>query len=77
MEPASTILSKCGGAPRVAEWVGTHVTRVRRWSYPKSRGGTGGLIPARVQALLLEKARENGVNLSPADFFADDTTRAA
>ena len=76
MEPASTILSKCGGAPCVALWVGVHVTRVRRWTYPKSRGGTDGLIPARQQAALLAAARANGVDLSPGDFFivANDDT---
>ena len=69
MEPALSIITKCGGAPIVAKWTGADVTRVRRWTYPKSRGGTGGLIPAKWQADLLAKARAAGVKLTPADFF--------
>lgn len=77
MEPAQSIIAKCGGAASVSEWTSVHVTRVRRWTYPKSRGGTGGLIPAAHQAPLLAAARARGIPLEPADFFANETPEAA
>lgn len=69
MNPAQRIIDKCGGPSKVAEMVGVHVTRVHRWTYPKSRGGTDGLIPTQQQRKLLDAAIARGINLTPADFF--------
>lgn len=68
--PAEAIIRKCGGHAAVAEICGVHVTRVYRWTYPKARGGSDGLVPTRHQGQLLAGARQRGVNLSPDDFFA-------
>ena len=67
---ATRIISKFGGVTKVAKLVKINASSVHRWTYPKKRGGTGGIIPTRHQDKLLAKARENGVELSPADFFA-------
>lgn len=69
MEPAKQIISLCGGVAVVSEWVGLNRTSVLRWTHPRSRGGTDGLIPSKHQTALLAKARENGVKLAPVDFF--------
>lgn len=69
MNPAQKIIDKCGGVTAVAEMVGVHVSRVHRWTYPRERGGTDGLIPTKQQQILLEAARAVGVDLQPADFF--------
>lgn len=53
----------------VANMVGVSISRVHRWTYPKDRGGTDGLVPSKHQQPLLDKARELGISLSPADFF--------
>lgn len=66
---ASRIIAKCGGHQAVAEMVGVDVSRVHRWTYSRERGGTGGLIPTRHQATLMQEARERGLPLEPADFF--------
>lgn len=71
MEPALTIINLCGGIDRVALMTGRSVVRVRRWTYPKERGGTDGLIPSDVQPHLLSAARAAGVNLKPEHFFKD------
>ena len=55
----------------MAEWLGLSVTSVYRFTYPKERGGGGGLIPAEHQQVILEKARELEIELSPEDFFSD------
>lgn len=73
--PAARVIAKFGegtkGHYRVAELLGRHVSRVFRWTYPKERGGTGGLIPPREQDRLLEIARREGVALARSDFFDD------
>ncbi len=69
MNPAQKIIDKCGGVAAVAEMVGVHISRVHRWTYPRERGGTDGLIPSQQQQPLLEAARQRGIDLTPADFF--------
>ena len=69
MTIADSIIRKCGGHAQVAQWLGLSLTQVYRWTYPRERGGTGGLVPARRQGELLAKARAAGVDLEPADFF--------
>lgn len=75
MNPAQRVIEKCGagelkrGIVVVSEITGVHTTRVYRWTYPKSRGGTGGTIPSQHQQALLDGARTRFIDLSPADFF--------
>lgn len=69
MEPAKTVIELCGGFDAVASMTGRTSLRVRRWTYPKDRGGTGGLIPSDCQQALLEQARLRGVMLEPRHFF--------
>jgi hypothetical protein len=71
-EPAQTIIAICGGVEAVARMTGRDHTRVRRWAYPKDKGGTGGLIPSEVQAQLLRAARAEGIDLRPEHFFPQD-----
>lgn len=52
--------------------VGRSYGRVLRWTYSKERGGTGGLIPADMQPILLRVAREEGLPLTPDDFFKEE-----
>lgn len=68
-EQAKTVIEICGGFRRVAELTGRDETRVRRWTYEKARGGTGGLIPSDVQQDLMVRARAAGVLLLPEHFF--------
>ena len=69
LDPAKTIIERLGGVDAVARRTGKHISRIYRWMYPPERGGTGGVIPQREIAGLLEFAREEGIPLSPADFF--------
>jgi hypothetical protein len=70
LEPAKSVIGKIG-IDRVAEVTGKHVSRVYRWMYPKQRGGTDGLIPHSDASKLLVYAQQNGIELSPADFFVE------
>ena len=79
LDPAKSVIDKIG-VDRVAEITGKHVSRVYRWMYPKVRGGTDGLIPHSDASKLLVYAQQNGIELSPADFFVErkgDTASAA
>jgi hypothetical protein len=67
--PAAQVIEKCGGPQVVAEILGVDVSRVHRWTYPKERGGSDGIIPTRHQQRLLDEARSRGIELEPADFF--------
>ena len=67
--PAENVIRKSGGAQVVADWCEVDVSNVHRWTYPKDRGGSEGLIPARHQQIILERARKAGVDVQPSDFF--------
>lgn len=76
-EPASTIIKRCGGIGTVADWLRLNRTSVLRWTHPKDRGGTGGLIPSKHQAALIAAAREHGKSVEPRDFFEPQQGKAA
>lgn len=63
LDPAKTVIEICGGPKVVAEMVGRSANRVRRWAYPRSKFGMGGLIPTEMQPILLSEARKRGINL--------------
>ncbi len=69
LEPANTVIEICGGFSVVAEVCQRNETRVRRWCYPKERGGTGGLIPSDMQQLLMAAAKKRKWPLKPEHFF--------
>lgn len=69
MTPAERVIEKCGGPETLARMAGVTPARVKRWTFPEHRGGTGGRIPSKHQQALLDAARESGIDLSPADFF--------
>ena len=73
-EPAKTIIQICGGYAATALLAGRSEARVRRWEYPKARGGSDGLIPSDCQQVLLAAARRAGIDLRPDHFFPDPTS---
>lgn len=73
LEPANTIITICGGYDAVAGIVGRSGVQVRRWTYPRERGGTGGLIPSECATILMRHARQAGLPLTPAHFFPPAT----
>jgi hypothetical protein len=69
MDPAKSIIDAIGGFDTAARITGKHISRVRRWTYPASRGGTGGVIQHADALKLLEYAREHGIALGADDFL--------
>jgi hypothetical protein len=76
MEPASTIIQKLGGPSVVAGVVGIHRTRVSSWKRSRASGGTDGRVPQDHIETLIAYAREKGIDLSLADFFASEASAA-
>lgn len=68
MDPAKSILDVIG-VETAARVTGKHISRVYRWTYPASRGGTGGVIPHADALKLLDHARNESLSLSEADFM--------
>lgn len=77
MSVAKSIINKLGGVAKVAEITGLTTKQIHCWTYERTRGGTGGLIPAKHQSLLLDAARLKGIELGPADFFPPAKDAAA
>ncbi|OGR09700.1 MAG: hypothetical protein A2341_14915 [Deltaproteobacteria bacterium RIFOXYB12_FULL_58_9] len=71
LNPAHTIIKICGGFRAVADMTDRTEVRVRRWTYPKDKGGTDGLIPSDCQQRLLIEARKRGIDLRPEHFFGE------
>ncbi|EJF80772.1 hypothetical protein MCQ_00492, partial [Candidatus Bartonella washoeensis Sb944nv] len=67
---AKLIIEHLGGYKKVANIVNRNVIVIRKWTYPfEKREGKGGIIPAKYQVMLLDYAREHGIDLRPDDFF--------
>jgi hypothetical protein len=66
---AHHVIDKAGGHRIVADWCDVSLATVYRWTWEKARGGTGGIIPARYQPVILDKGRGK---LEPQDFFPKD-----
>ncbi|WP_330168906.1 hypothetical protein [Bartonella grahamii] len=67
---AVMIIKYLGGAKRVSLISQCHVSAVYKWTYPlKKLEGKGGIIPAKYQIMLLNYARDHGIDLRPDDFF--------
>jgi hypothetical protein len=76
MEPAQTIIAKLGGVNAVSKITGVHRTRVFAWKRSRATGGTDGRIPQSHIETMIAFARENGIELSLADFFASEASAA-
>lgn len=66
---ASRVIAKCGGVAEVARLTGRKKVSIHKWRHPKSKGGTGGLVPADMQKKLMEAALRGEVDLTTEDFF--------
>lgn len=74
LNPAKSVIAKLGGPAAVAEITKRNISRVYRWMYPASRGGTGGRIPQAEAEKLLDYACRHGVELDAREFFTAPST---
>ncbi|WP_313522593.1 hypothetical protein [Shinella sp.] len=68
LEPAASIIDRFGGPDAVQEITGADRTRVYRWTQPKEKGGTDGIIPLKPAQKLWAYAKANRIDI-PSDLF--------
>lgn len=69
-EPAYTVIEKLGGKSTVAEQLGLSKAQMSRWCTAADAGGTGGVIPQKYWARLMDMAREQRVRLTLKELAA-------
>jgi hypothetical protein len=75
LDPARRVIVAFGdgsltkGVDAIAAITGRSRSRIYRWTYPESRGGTGGIIPIPQARRLLAEARRRKLTLTAADFL--------
>lgn len=66
--PAHRLIARFGVAT-LARWTGRHRSRIHAWTWPISRGGTGGAVPPRARLSIIRGAlAERGKTLAYAEF---------
>lgn len=75
---ADTVIEKFGGVQPLIEMARSvdpelswAPSTIYRWTYPKSEGGTGGIIPPNSLGFLMRVARIHGIRLVPEDFYPE------
>ena len=68
--PVERVLRVFGSA-RASALAGLTTEAIRRWGRPVSKGGQGGLVPARFQAIYLKAAQAERLPLAAEDFIAE------
>lgn len=69
LTPAELVVRRFGGTRRLARLMGRHASTISRWTLPKDRGGTGGLIPSGEQRALLALAAQHDIELSASELI--------
>jgi hypothetical protein len=69
LNPANLIIERFGGIDTVVGITKASRTRVYRWTQPREKGGTGGLIPHPHASVLLQFAKDNGIAVTGDDFL--------
>lgn len=59
------------GTAGAAALVGLTSEAVKKWGRPASKGGQGGLVPAKYQARYLQEARRRELPLTAEDLVAE------
>ncbi len=71
---AGRVIEKFGGREEFANVLGITIVSVYRMTYPRSRGGTGGLIPSKHHAKLFKAAQDRGIDLKADDLIDTEVT---
>lgn len=73
---AEKVLAKFGGARSLARALQRldpkkhrDPASIYKWTYPRDKGGTGGIIPGYALSAVLEAARVEGILLLPDDLY--------
>lgn len=64
------MIRQCGGARATARLIGYSSSSVCKWLKPRTRTKIIGLIPVAAQQRILERAREEGLDITEKDLIA-------
>lgn len=76
MTPASEIIDRCGGFEAVSKRLRLDRSGVQRWTYPPPKG-TGGRVPTKHWATIIELAAECGRSVTLDDLIPPEAMKAA
>lgn len=68
---AQSIYKKFGGARNLARLLGKNPSTVYRWDYPKTKGGTDGLIPSSALREVIKLAFLHGILITAEDLYPE------
>ena len=60
---AKNIIDKFGGIKALAEAIGKDPATIYRWTYPKEKGGTGGIVPSSATLIIQHAADQHNISL--------------
>lgn len=71
---AERIYAKFGGVPQLFHsmqraGVKRSLPSIYRWNYPRSHGGSDGIIPTAAWSAIMKAARFEGIIIGPEDLF--------
>lgn len=67
MTQADRIVLKFNGVRNLARAIDVDMTTVYKWTYPRNKQGTNGLVPSHAMLKILAAARREGVLLTADD----------
>lgn len=70
LAPAYDVIERLGGKSTVAQQLGLSKAQMTRWCSPTDAGGTGGVIPQKYWAQLMQMARLQRVRLTLKELAA-------
>lgn len=77
LTPAQYIINQFGGLRAAARALGCSSSSVYRWQHYKNRHGEVGRIPSSMQNIILEKAHEMGLDITPEHLVHGGPAKAA
>lgn len=67
LSPAAEIIDLCGGVRATARILGLNPSAVSRWAMPPEKKGTGGVVPQRHWAAILDHAKQQKLKITLRD----------
>ena len=64
---AEKVIEKFGGTAKLANALNCDPATIYKWTYPKDKGGTDGLIPSSTMGAVLNAADVLGIDLTSDD----------
>ena len=72
LSQAQRVIARFNGAPNLARALGCHESTVFKWTYPRAKQGSDGIIPSCAMKRVMRVARAEGILLTPEDLYPGD-----